>query len=199
MKDGILHLFYWRKVPVQLHWTVLAFVAYAAISRTFSGAELLGFGIVILVHELGHAFLVQRCRLRALRIMIHAFGGECIHEATHDQRQSVIIAWGGVLAQAALFLAALVFAKLIAPIHDETLRDLVGVLLGYNLIMAAFNLLPIPPFDGHMAWKLTHLRSSTKRPSATASKAKRAVRRTDIDRVVDEALDEARSKKSADT
>ena len=196
MAGGSFHLFHWRGVPVQLHWSAPALAVVAVLSARASLIAVLGAVAIVVVHEIGHAVLVKRFRLRAVRIVIHAFGGECWHEGSPSMRERVVIAWGGVLAQGVLFVWALGLAQLDSVMRIGALRELLGVLTGYNALSAAFNLLPIRPLDGHTAWKLKHLwrppgkraktRSATSRPMSRAEKKS-------VERVVDDALQRARA------
>ena len=71
-------------------------------------------------------------------------------------RQRVVIAWGGVLAQAALCVVATALLALHLPLHDS-LQDMLVTFASSNVAIAAFNLLPIAPLDGHLAWRLKYL------------------------------------------
>jgi Zn-dependent protease len=198
MQDRWLHLFFWRDVPIKLHWTVLALALIGILSGRYSAFGLLGIVVIILAHELGHAVLAKRFRLRVLQILIHPFGGECIHEATQNDRQRVIIAWGGVAAQAALFCIAVVVAEAIDLRPFPALRDFLMTLIGHNFVMAVFNLLPMRPLDGSTAWKLGHLRRRAMRESPRARlRPVSAAQRRDIERLVDGALEHARSQAEA--
>jgi hypothetical protein len=157
MTEGYLHCFNWRGVPVRLHWSVLALGAFeVALGRSW--VRLLGFAFIILMHELGHAVLVKRYGLRVTAIQIHPLGGECIHEPTRNQRQNVIIAWGGVLAQAVLIAAAFAAVFFWPEIRGRYVNEVLSVLTVSNAFMIAFNLIPIRPLDGHTAWQVKHLR-----------------------------------------
>src|SRR5689334_9660769 len=142
----MLRLFHVRGVPVVIHWSALLLVAFSLRSSSSQLASLFALGVMVLVHELGHALLAQRYRLKVREIRIYAFGGECELEATRSERQLVVIAWGGVLAQLALFA----LASLVLALHLPLQRELHAMLLVWtttNLVIAAFNLLPIPPLD----------------------------------------------------
>ena len=149
---GYLTLFRSRGVPVRIHWTA-PLGALIFSSFQFRPGIWLGFLALVIVHEMGHAFLVRQRRLRSLEIMVHGFGGYCRHEvgSVYD---GAIIAWGGVLAQLLVLglpTAALVYLGL----WPESVfgRDIAYTFMRINLIMAAFNLLPVGGLDGQKAWK----------------------------------------------
>lgn len=136
-----------------IHWTVLLaalFVGGWPPSWRRTALVLL----TILVHELGHALFVRWRGLTTLEIQVHGFGGVCVHESGH-YLDNVIIAWGGVVAQAVVLLPVGVFAFAIFP--PNWAFPVASVFVSTNLFLIVFNLLPIPPLDGHLAWKLPGL------------------------------------------
>ena len=182
----MLRLFHVRGVPVMFHWSALLLVAFSLRSSSSRLASLFALAVMVLVHELGHALLAQRYRLKVREIRIYPFGGECEIEATRSERQLVVIAWGGVLAQLVLFA----LASLVLALHLPLQRELHAMLLVWtttNLVIAAFNLLPIPPLDGHRAWRLKHLL-----PKRTPKRARRFEGKV-VGSLVDDALERARA------
>ncbi len=155
METGFVRVLTWRGVPVLAHWSTLAFAVASVTAGRRSVGGTLGVWLLILAHEYGHAWMCRRFRVRVCEIRVLPFAGECVHEATSSMRARVAIAWGGVLAQLVLFVAALVLVGFnpfrIGP------TNLLGVFLGPNLGMIVLNLLPIPPLDGYTAWRLAYL------------------------------------------
>jgi len=188
---GALRLFRFRGVPVELHWSALLLLLFALRSSAHVLAELIALVTIVLVHELGHALLVRRYQLEVHAIRIYAFGGECRHEATHSRRQEVVIAWGGVLAQLALYGVALAALALPFALHPQ-LRTVLTTFTTTNLAIAAFNLLPLPPLDGQRAWRIKHLLPSRgmRRPLARTGDRP-------IASLVDDALERARADSAA--
>ncbi|MFK7999131.1 MAG: hypothetical protein AB8H86_06020, partial [Polyangiales bacterium] len=76
---GYLTLFHYRGVPVKVHWSFPLGALFLG-GFTFRPGFWLGFFALIVLHEMGHAFLVRLRRLRSLEIMVHGFGGYCRHE-----------------------------------------------------------------------------------------------------------------------
>jgi stage IV sporulation protein FB len=133
-------------IPIRLHWSVPLGIL------VLGGAELvpafwLGMFVLVLLHEAGHAVLARRYGLAIVSIDVHGFGGACVLAGDPTRREAAIIAWGGVIAQAALFVLAVVWG----PILPADLRD---AWTRANLLILALNLLPIPPFDGAEAWSV---------------------------------------------
>jgi Zn-dependent protease len=81
-------------------------------------------------------------------------GGDCrwIGDVTPLWRSC--IAWGGVLAQLALFATAYAVLLLIPRPESEAVLGVFYVLIASNLFMALVNLFPMAPLDGAEAWKV---------------------------------------------
>jgi stage IV sporulation protein FB len=143
-------------VPIYFHITLPLGLLIVSRLQWAPGAWL-GFVIVVLAHELGHAFLLRRFGLRVVEILLHGFGGECRTNFEITSWQSAIVAWGGILAQLALF-AAMAACTSLGVWSEQFLRSgLYDTLTSFNLIIAAINLLPVHPLDGREAWRLPYL------------------------------------------
>ena len=77
MSRGWWTIGHFRGAPIRLHWT-LPLGAFAMGRFAFVPAFWVGFALLILIHELGHALLVVRYRLGLSEIAVHAprFGGD---------------------------------------------------------------------------------------------------------------------------
>src|SRR5262245_63335127 len=67
--------------PIMIHWTVAALAIIISGFRFQPGAWL-GFFVIILVHELGHAVAVWKARAMVSAIVMDGTGGHCEWEAT---------------------------------------------------------------------------------------------------------------------
>lgn len=157
MDRGYLKLFTVKGVPVRAHWTVLiAIVIFSGVHRgEFHPLTAVGVLFIILLHELGHAFVVNRVGLVNAGIDLTGIGGVCKWVGNPRSRiDRALVAWGGVAAQATLLAIAWpVYA--FAPLPESVLLDDVFyALIEVNMFLIAFNLIPIPPFDGAKAWPL---------------------------------------------
>ena len=200
---GYLTLFRYRGVPVKVHWTFPLGALIFSRFRFVPGFWL-GFFAIIVVHEMGHAFLVRRRRLRSLEIMVHGVGGYCRHEVG-SAYDAAIIAWGGVLGQVlVLFVPTLILILLGAWPQTVFCADLATALTETNLMFAAFNLIPVAGLDGVQAWKFPKIWRRRREHAAKAhNKAKaQSHRRGGAEtgespeemarRIASEALDQAR-------
>lgn len=141
------------RAPIRLHWTLplgmLAFTRFSFVPGAWTA-----FVGLVLLHELGHAFLVRRARMQVMSVDVHGFGGMCRWYGVPTPTWRAIIAWGGVLAQALVLLVALPIYLFVPLPPIAFVVQLVDALVWTNLILIVLNLLPIPPLDGAQAWPL---------------------------------------------
>lgn len=144
-----------RGAPIALHWSLPLGALFFGRFGWVPGFWL-AFALVILVHELGHALVVRLTGNTVVHVLVHGLGGECSWDGDPTRLQRALIAWGGVWAQLALALVGFGWL-LLAPPTTVLAAELAHGLTWSNLYLAAFNLIPIAPFDGAEAWKLPGL------------------------------------------
>lgn len=171
--NGSLVVGSFRGAPIRIHWSTPLGVLFFTGFRFIPGAWL-GFVLVILIHELGHALMVAAYGQRTIAIDVHGFGGLCWWDGYPTPMGRAMIAWGGVIAQAALALATLVIVTFAGPPEAPFAAALVGSFVGPNLATIATNLLPIPPLDGAEAWKILPILRSRMRRRREIAKARAA-------------------------
>jgi len=119
----------------------------------FAGVALVA---LILLHELGHAYFVRRERHAIHSVEVFPFFGFCHYSHDLGMRPHWLISAGGVLAQSLVLLPAYALHQLVATSGNTELMRVVlpttSVLTTTNLLLIAFNLLPIPGFDGAKVW-----------------------------------------------
>src|SRR5262245_59070669 len=165
---------------VMIHWTALV-LAVIVSGFSFRPVAWLAVFVVILIHEFGHATAVLKAGASVVAIRMDALGGCCEWIGRVTPTQRLAIAWGGVLAQLLLFV--IVFAVFIfsGPFDSEFTYQLLPILLQWNLILVALNLLPVKPLDGYDAWRLLSMafqdwrrrRRRTRRQRLTAETLKK--------------------------
>jgi Zn-dependent protease len=159
-----------RGAPIRLHWSVPVgafFWGHFQIVPAFW----LGFVALILIHELGHALMVLRYGLGLSEIAVHGVGGYCRHERSGSRFEEAAVAWGGVLAQLALFVVVLLWLLLVGRPTTIHGAHLVQVFTETNLLVAALNLIPVEPLDGAKAWPLLGMLRARFRKSGAARAA----------------------------
>jgi Zn-dependent protease len=101
--------------------------------------------VSILVHELGHALVARRYRLRVGDIVLHGMGGHVTH-SPGSASQSLAISLAGPVAGLCLGLLVWAMVPLLPP--NPIVSTVVGDLLWVNIGWSLFNLLPMMPLDG---------------------------------------------------
>ncbi|MCL2823624.1 MAG: hypothetical protein FWD57_06505 [Polyangiaceae bacterium] len=149
---------YWRigsvsGVPIRLHWTIpLGCAIFSGFH--FAPAFWLGFVLLVIAHELGHAWMVRQFGFRNHSIDVTGFGGMCRWSGHATSFERSAIAWGGVLAQLAILLMALIYLLFLGSPTNQYAAEAIDVLTRANLMLMALNLIPFPPLDGALAWKI---------------------------------------------
>jgi Zn-dependent protease len=136
---------------------IMAWIIFSRLSRDQGG---LAFGIAlaavvtvsILIHELGHALVSKYYKLRP-SILLHGFGGLCLHdEADTDARDALIVLAGPLLQIFVGVLSLLIQRQMPLPGQLETIWFFFGL---FSVAWGLINmLLPAWPLDGG---KLLHL------------------------------------------
>lgn len=148
-------------IDLFIHWTFWLLPLW--IFLTFDGSEMFPmwmhlvvitalFACVVL-HELGHALMARKFGIRTRNIILSPLGGIAqLERMSHDPWEEFCIAVAGPLVNvviAAMLAVGMVGGYLLAPgIADGMLFRLVGVLLGLNVVMVVFNMIPAFPMDG---------------------------------------------------
>ena len=154
----------WRGVPIVLNWTVLLGLPWLYFQRhrdlTAMATAFVAFFFLMLVHELGHAATAKWRRVPVLEIRMFIMHGLCRIEGPDKRTDAIWIAWGGVLAQFAVWLIALGVSELLQA-HSFTAYwaaySALDILITANFIIMMVNLVPVAPLDGATAWLVVPL------------------------------------------
>lgn len=147
--------------PVVIHWSVLLAAALMLCLSLRSNplavvVGVLAYLLLIVAHEAGHAWMARRNGLYVESLRIYPMHGCCVHEAARTPAQDIAIAWGGVGAQALLFVLAMLIGAL--PNASGMLLSLQTAIVTawgpVNLMILVLNLLPVAPLDGARAWSV---------------------------------------------
>jgi Zn-dependent protease len=147
-------------------WVLVTLAFFILLGEPFSAA---GFGLVavavggaVVFHELGHKYVAERyghvARFVANNAMLiigvlMAFTGfifiapGAVHvRGLHDARQNALVAWAGPAVNAALAFAAYMMTGF------GVAQGYFALILRVNALLGAFNMLPVPGFDGEKIW-----------------------------------------------
>jgi Zn-dependent protease len=147
-----------RGVDTYIHWSVFAVAAFilAGVGHR-PGLTLLGllsYLAVLLIHESGHLIAAQRKGCRVLSIQLYPVFGVTRFETPWSRLDHCVIAWGGVLAQAVVFIPLIAWVSIFGYTRAEGLNMIFAILGFFSLGIAIINLLPMAPLDGATAWGL---------------------------------------------
>lgn len=119
--------------------------AYIALGL---GAALLFF-LSILLHELGHSLVSQRCGIAVPRITLLFIGGLAeISREPDDARSELKIALGGPIVSVILSLTFYLLHLGSSALHLEAIAHVFAWLSATNLGLVIFNMFPGYPLDG---------------------------------------------------
>ena len=160
-------MFRFRGIRVFVHWTFLilpAWIAYGGFSEGHSVEQILGhIGLVLIVffcvvlHEFGHALTAQRFGIATRDITLLPIGGVAsLERMPEEPRQEFLITVAGPLVN--LVIAGLGFLVIVAMglsvflsdavLGADTWTEVLSFIVGANLLLFLFNLIPAFPMDG---------------------------------------------------
>jgi stage IV sporulation protein FB len=202
----------WRGIPISLHWTVfigIPWFLWQTRSLADTAIAFVAFFFLLLAHELGHAAVARWRRVEVDHIQLFFLHGYCQHEPPDYELDDVLIAWGGVAAQFTVLVIALGADVLLAtfwPVAGVLASPLLRVLIGTNVFIMIFNLIPIAPFDGAKAWRILPILAEWAKDTSWAHEWRRrsAVRKTartkkleaESERIAADIIDKLKKRKS---
>jgi Zn-dependent protease len=109
----------------------------------------------VLIHELGHSVAGRALGYGSSQILLSAFGGMAMWQGrmSRSRRDQILVSLAGPAVNVAvvLVLGAVLKFGLVPSGLSPTLARLVDSFWWINLMLAAFNLLPMYPLDGGSA------------------------------------------------
>jgi Zn-dependent protease len=161
----------WGRIPVSMHWTVLLGFPWLYLWLNDALAALIGFAaycVLLIAHEFGHVALCRLRRVDVHSITFNGYHGETAHGFVRRPSDGILIAWGGVGAQAIILAAAFAaeqwLPRLVSPALFYLMAPVLMVFTRWNIFLMIIALLPLGPMDGSTAWQVIPLiRRSLKR------------------------------------
>ena len=147
--------------------------ASTTVRYIFGTAAAVLFFVTILTHELAHSYLAMKYGVRIKSITLMLFGGVAsMEEMPKAPGQELRMAFAGPLSS--LLVGAVSYGVMFAldSSSDATVIQGLAILFGlialYNVLLAAFNLIPAFPMDGgrvlrsYLASRMSHLEATRK-------------------------------------
>ena len=145
-------------VTVYLHWSTIvlsaAVVLLAPTRLALTLTALASYFAVTLLHEWGHVLAARGRRCQAWSIELYPICGCTRISAPHSRMDDCVIAWGGVMAQMALAVPLVLLVSRTGFKGPDVVNTVVAFLGHFSMLIAVFNLAPVPPLDGHKAWRV---------------------------------------------
>jgi Zn-dependent protease/predicted transcriptional regulator len=150
-------------IQFRIHVTfilLLFFIFTAGLSKREPEQAMLGVLFVcavfacVLIHEIGHSLIARRFGIEAKSITLLPIGGVASMEEIPDKpRQEIAISIVGPFIN--LVIAGILYLFIgswsgifITNLYPDSIRDLFTRLIGINIMLAVFNLIPAFPMDG---------------------------------------------------
>ncbi len=156
--SGTIRLFRFAGIDVFLHWSWLLVAAYEIelrkkiyASLSWNVAEYLTIFVIVLLHEFGHALACRSVGGRADRILLWPLGGVAYVD---PPRRPGAVLWSiaaGPLVNVALVpitIGAVIVLPNLWPSMPDDVSQYLSSVATINILLLAFNLLPIYPLDG---------------------------------------------------
>lgn len=149
------------QVPVRISGWFLALVLYYAYSLRNSPQIAIIWTVAvtlsILVHEFGHATLARYYKLRPA-VLLHGFGGLCMHDrAERDRHDAIIVAAGpafGLILGGITYLVWLAIGEFAPQWITNHSAYAYRAMIWINILWSFVNLIPLWPLDGGQLFRL---------------------------------------------
>ncbi len=145
-------------VPVFVHWSVwvvVALILFNVIRNPLGSVRaLLAYLGMFLIHETGHLVAAEKMHCEVHWIRIYPICGITNFETPWSKFDHCVIAWGGVVAQAVVFAPIILAVSLFGYTRFEPINAVLAILGFFSLGTALFNLIPLKPLDGSIAWAI---------------------------------------------
>lgn len=138
---------------VLLVWIFERRIAQSTSTNGYILALAIALGLIfsVLLHELAHVVLAQKCGYRVQRITLHFFGGETsMSQVPNRAHHEFLISASGPVASAAIGLTCLAATQAV-PAGDAAV--VLSILGSINIILAIVNAIPALPLDGGRAMR----------------------------------------------
>lgn len=109
---------------------------------------------LILLHELGHAFVAKAASLKVHAVLVTAAGGWCFADDPHSFGTRLMFYAGGIIAQILALLITVILLALFDSPDSVVLNCFALVFTIVNVILIVINIVPTEGTDGQKIWNL---------------------------------------------
>jgi Zn-dependent protease len=153
-------------IKVSVHWTFSLLIAWIVVVSVSRGLDLsqilwhilfvLALFVCVVLHELGHSLTAMRLGGEVSSITLLPIGGMAhMSKMPEKPKEEFLVSAAGPLVNVVIAGLLWVYISVVSPIDMEgmefetiTARNFPLMLLGANLFIVAFNLIPAFPMDG---------------------------------------------------
>jgi Zn-dependent protease len=148
-----------RGVDVYIHWTVFLIAGLwllAAVGEPWPTTLvcMVCYLAILFIHECGHLIAAQRRGCKVFDIKLYPIFGLTHYEMPWSRFDHCVIAWGGVVAQMVVAFPLIIWVWVFGYTSIGMINAVLSILGFVSLGIAVFNLLPVAPLDGSVAWGL---------------------------------------------
>ena len=147
-----------KTVKVYVHWSVLliggVILAGAVEAPLLAFTVLVSYYAVILIHECGHMIAAQRSGCTVFSIELYPIWGITHFTEPYSRFDHCVIVWAGVVAQLIVALPLIGLFEIVGYTRYQPVNAILAILGFLSVLTVPFNLLPVYPLDGSIAWGL---------------------------------------------
>lgn len=159
IKNGYFPHFKLFGIPVLIHWSYpIGALIVASLLGDFKLARILpaiySYTLLIVIHELGHAFFAKVAKSKILKITLDGMGGWCYIDEPRGFWELLLFYTGGLIAQLLLLLVTLAVISVLGKPSTEGLQVVVYMFTFFNIVLIIGNLIPYSENDGKKIYEL---------------------------------------------
>jgi Zn-dependent protease len=156
--DKLTEILRIQGTPVYVHWSVWLIVVLIMVNVVRRPIQsllaLTAYLGVLLIHETGHLVAARKMHCEVHEIRLYPIFGVTKFQTPWSKMDHCVIAWGGVIAQAIVAIPIITAVTIFGYSGFEPFNTVLAILGFFSIGVAIFNLLPVRPLDGSIAWAI---------------------------------------------
>lgn len=151
--NGYLPVGHVGGIAIRVHWaTPIGAILVGRLE--FRPLDWVLFAAIILIHELSHAAAARALGVEVYSADLMPWGGQCLTARPRTETRAGLIAAAGPASHVVMLALATVLLRVGQGHLGPRLHELVDALAIANAVLLIVNLIPVPPLDGALTWKL---------------------------------------------